>query len=345
MNIYGGLASDLSESENAAQIHKVDIDELDNQEWLPKWQSTGVIDSSSVISTFHTDADSIYTHLKGRREGQAAFRDNGKSIDCCTTNPWALAAQLELAKQKLDAGEWEQIWVFGGKQFLRAILMQARDMRISVFAVNEGRTKTLTLIIKKRGRKWFECLIGGYGAKLLINSISNDLQPDQVVKLLIQDTSKHNDFGSDISFTPLKIYEIHDAAELRQVSDQLKTVEKWLGLADKDVGAGYINSNAISSLLGCWKSLKDAVPATERGTNRHIELANKVQNFLCKLEGNKAAVTYLNVPFSKKDFAKKLGAHWDASRRSWYVVGAVKPGLQEFVKHFPDDSIETPDWL
>jgi hypothetical protein len=302
MNIFGGLASDLSESENAAQIHKVDIDELDSQEWLPKWQSAGVIDSaSSVISIFKKDGDNIYTHLNGRREGQAAFRDNGKSIDCCTTNPWAIVAQLELAKQKLDAGEWEQIWVFGGKQFQRAILMQARDMRISVFAVNEGRTKTLTLIIKKRGRKWFECLIGGYGAKLLINTISNDLQPDQVVKLLIQDTSKHNDFGSVLSFTPLKIYEIHDAAELRQFSDQLKALEKWLGLADKDVNAGFITSNAISSLLGCWKSLKDAVPATERGTNRHIELANKVQNLLCKLEGNKAAVTYLNVPFSKKD--------------------------------------------
>ncbi|WP_049631926.1 DUF5710 domain-containing protein [Cellvibrio sp. pealriver] len=343
MNIYGGLACDLCESENAAQSHKGDIDELDNPEWLPKWQSAGVIDSSSsVISIFHKDGDNIYTHLNGRREGQAAFRDNGKSIDCCTTNPWALAAQLELAKQKLDAGEWEQIWVFGGEQFQRAILMQAHDMRIRVFSQDEDNIKTL--IIKKRGRKWFECLIGGYSAKLLINTTSDHLQPDHVVKLLVQDTSKRTDFGSDLSFTPLKIYEIHDAAELRQFADQLKALEKWLGLADKDVSAGFINSNAISSLLGCWKSLKDAVPATERGANRHIELANKVQNLLCKLEGNKAAVTYLNVPFSKKDFAKRLGAHWDASVRSWYVVGAVKPELQEFVKNLPDN-MEILDWL
>jgi hypothetical protein len=28
---------------------------------------------------------------------------------------------------------------------------------------------------------------------------------------------------------------------------------------------------------------------------------------------------YLNVPFSEKDKARRLGAHWDLARKKWYV--------------------------
>ena len=34
---------------------------------------------------------------------------------------------------------------------------------------------------------------------------------------------------------------------------------------------------------------------------------------------------YLNVPYSQKDKAKKAGAKWDATARSWYVIATEVP--------------------
>jgi hypothetical protein len=42
--------------------------------------------------------------------------------------------------------------------------------------------------------------------------------------------------------------------------------------------------------------------------------------------------TYLEVPFAKKDLAKKLGAKWDFATRQWYWEGgAIHPGLNKFL--------------
>ncbi|WP_288076581.1 DUF5710 domain-containing protein [Pseudomonas sp.] len=38
-----------------------------------------------------------------------------------------------------------------------------------------------------------------------------------------------------------------------------------------------------------------------------------------------ARVIYLDVPYSQKDKAKKAGAKWDATARSWYVYASAVP--------------------
>jgi hypothetical protein len=43
--------------------------------------------------------------------------------------------------------------------------------------------------------------------------------------------------------------------------------------------------------------------------------ARRVQS----IPGNKQAALYLEVPFSEKDNAKKIGARWDPKDRKWYV--------------------------
>ncbi|MDD5298263.1 MAG: DUF5710 domain-containing protein [Rhodocyclaceae bacterium] len=43
--------------------------------------------------------------------------------------------------------------------------------------------------------------------------------------------------------------------------------------------------------------------------------------------------TNLAVPFAEKDAAKKLGARWDASRKTWYVEGLEN--LAAFSKWLP----------
>ena len=41
---------------------------------------------------------------------------------------------------------------------------------------------------------------------------------------------------------------------------------------------------------------------------------------------------YLNVPFDEKDDAKRLGARWDAQRKSWYVLENHDHDLSQFVR-------------
>jgi len=41
----------------------------------------------------------------------------------------------------------------------------------------------------------------------------------------------------------------------------------------------------------------------------------------------------LKVPFAEKDAAKKLGARWDAARKTWYVIG--RDDLAAFAKWSP----------
>jgi hypothetical protein len=41
----------------------------------------------------------------------------------------------------------------------------------------------------------------------------------------------------------------------------------------------------------------------------------------------------LKVPYSDKDSAKKLGARWDADKKTWYVIDAVE--LWPFMKWMP----------
>lgn len=44
--------------------------------------------------------------------------------------------------------------------------------------------------------------------------------------------------------------------------------------------------------------------------------------------------TYLNVPYSKREKAKQLGARWDLARRKWYVED--RSDLRPFLKWIPN---------
>lgn len=48
--------------------------------------------------------------------------------------------------------------------------------------------------------------------------------------------------------------------------------------------------------------------------------------------------TNLNVPYAEKDEAKRLGARWDAARKTWYVLDAKH--LEPFIRWMPDGE----DW-
>jgi len=144
LNTHGGVAANWQAAEEAElqaikrleQHHKKEIEDLKKQEelkelsgWKPAQIDPG---KGSVITMFNQDAQGVYRWTKGTNEGQEAFRDTGKAIHSQTINSWALAAELELAKQKVDAGEWKEIRAFGSEQYRRAIWIQGQTMNIQV---------------------------------------------------------------------------------------------------------------------------------------------------------------------------------------------------------------------
>ena len=48
----------------------------------------------------------------------------------------------------------------------------------------------------------------------------------------------------------------------------------------------------------------------------------------------------LNCPYSEKDQAKSLGARWDASRKTWYIVDVED--LSPFLKWLPKTKVKKP---
>lgn len=141
VNTHGGIAANWQAAEEAElqaikrleQHHKNEIDELKKQEELSGWKPAQINpEKGAVITMFNQDAQGVYRWTKGQNEGQEAFRDTGKAIHSQTINSWALAAELELAKQKMDAGEWKEIRAFGSEQYRRAIWIQGQTMNIQV---------------------------------------------------------------------------------------------------------------------------------------------------------------------------------------------------------------------
>lgn len=50
-----------------------------------------------------------------------------------------------------------------------------------------------TLIVKKRGKRYFDCLLGGHKAKLVINEVSDGLALDTVAKMQLKVYSSNKD--------------------------------------------------------------------------------------------------------------------------------------------------------
>lgn len=134
---FGGLAdSQKSVVEAETQIkmlleqkQKQELKNIDNEPWKPV-----NIDprKGAVINMFRQDSQGIYRWTKGRNEGTEAFRDTGKTIHSQTTNSWAIAAELELAKSKVDSGDWKEVRAFGSEEYRRAAWIQGQNMGIEV---------------------------------------------------------------------------------------------------------------------------------------------------------------------------------------------------------------------
>lgn len=132
----GGLAASQEAADEAYKQSKKRLEaqqkqvvDVDKEPW-----TAAIIDPArgAVINMFQEDSQGVYRWTKGKNEGAEAFRDAGKAIHSQTTNNWAVAAELELAQQKVKAGEWKEIRAFGSDEYRRAAWIQGQSMGIKV---------------------------------------------------------------------------------------------------------------------------------------------------------------------------------------------------------------------
>lgn len=110
-------------------------------------------------------------------------------------------------------------------------------------------TLVRTFIIKKRGRRYFECLIGKHKAQVIINDVSTSLELERVVKMEVVDLSTRNRYGAKLKFEPVAILEDRDGKALYEAAKQRNEAKRWLGFAEDDVAKGLDRTNAIQRAL------------------------------------------------------------------------------------------------
>lgn len=124
--------------------------------------------------------------------------------------------------------------------------------------------------VLSRGRKYFECQLGNAKAKLVINAISESVQPGETVSFVINDLSTHSPYGTTLKFEPVALADSATVAAMQRAA----SAEKWLGYAEADAKTGLRSSNAISEALRLCAGLPpfaDRLAALREAVKRNTE--------------------------------------------------------------------------
>ena len=132
----------------------------------------------------------------------------------------------------------------------------------------------ITVKILKKGRKYWAAATDskGWACKVVINEVSKDLKPGQIVSLDAEDVGTKTRWGSTYIYEPSAIA----TPELIAHQQALADARKWLGYAEGDAAKGWDHSNAISKTLDLDA---DAYP----------EIADRLIALRQKVAKNKAA--------------------------------------------------------
>ena len=132
----------------------------------------------------------------------------------------------------------------------------------------------ITVKILKKGRKYWAAATDpkGWACKVVINEVSKDFQPGQIVNIEAEDIGTKSKWGSTYIYEPSAIATDEYIAH----QSKLKEAEKWLGYAEGDAVKGWDHSNAISKTLDLDA---DAYP----------EIADRLTALRQKVTENKAA--------------------------------------------------------
>ena len=132
----------------------------------------------------------------------------------------------------------------------------------------------ITVKILKKGRKYWAAATDpkGWACKVVINEVSKDLKPGQIVSLDAEDVGTKTRWGSTYIYDPAAIA----TPELIAHQQALADARKWLGYAEGDAAKGWDHSNAINKTLDLDA---DAYP----------EIADRLTALRQKVAENKAA--------------------------------------------------------
>ena len=121
----------------------------------------------------------------------------------------------------------------------------------------------ITVKILKKGRKYWAAATDpkGWACKVVINEVSKDLKPGQIVSLDAEDVGTKTRWGSTYIYEPSAIATDEYIAH----QSKLKEAEKWLGYAEGDAAKGWDHSNAINKTLdldaGAYPEIADRLTA------------------------------------------------------------------------------------
>ena len=135
-----------------------------------------------------------------------------------------------------------------------------------------------TLIVKKRGKRYFDCLLGGHKAKLVINEVSDGLALDTVAKMQLKDLSKTTRFGTTLTFEAVAIESERDGKKLYEQAKRKNEALRWLKYAEDDVREGSYTTNAMSkAIFFCqpYPELCERVKAMEAKGWANAQAANE----------------------------------------------------------------------
>lgn len=91
-----------------------------------------------------------------------------------------------------------------------------------------------------------------------------------------------------------------------------RTAQGWRVTETTADGSQKERMVAIADAVGLLAAASSTLTASS--TTRSVKPKNAQST-----SGMPPGATLISVPFAEKDAAKKLGARWDAQRRSWYV--------------------------
>ena len=132
----------------------------------------------------------------------------------------------------------------------------------------------ITVKILKKGRKYWAAATEpkGWACKVVINDITKNFTPGQVVSIEAEDIGTKSKWGSTYIYEPSAIA----TPELIAHQQALADARKWLGYAEGDAAKGWDHSNAINKALDLDA---DAYP----------EIADRLTALRQKVAKNKAA--------------------------------------------------------
>ena len=147
----------------------------------------------------------------------------------------------------------------------------------------------ITVKILKKGRKYWAAATEpkGWACKVVINDITKDFTPGQVVSIEAEDIGTKSKWGSTYIYEPSAIATDEYIAHQRK----LKEAEKWLGYAEGDTAKSWDHSNAIRRALDYDADIYDEI------ADRLTALRNKIAENIEANEARREA--------QKKEWAKE----------------------------------------